>query len=298
MLDHHWPTVPKWDDVTTLTGRYILDHTDGVDLVAWGSPCQDLSVAGRRAGLAGERSGLFHQGIRIITELRELSNGKYPRWSVWENVVGALSSNGGADFGEVLHEMDEAGACFSEWAVLDAQYFGVPHRRRRVFVISCFDHSTADRCGDKILAVEQGSRRSVEKSDPARENLADGVANCLRVGSGVGERGDGTGNLIVIDRAMFNQGENALYEPFAGEADTMPSLVAKGPHAVAHNSQVRRLTPVECERLMEWPDNHTAIGTNGSIADTSRYKMCGNGVVSPVAQWIAGQINTQEGNKT
>ena len=158
VLDHHWPDVPKWDDVSTLTGQYILDHCDGVDVVAWGSPCQDLSLAGKRAGLSGERSGLFHQGIRIIKELRELSNGKSPTWSIWENVVGALSSNGGADFGEVLYEMDEAGACFSEWAVLDAQYFGVPQRRRRVFVISCFDSATSERCPEKILAV--GESRS------------------------------------------------------------------------------------------------------------------------------------------
>ena len=211
VLDHHWPTVPKWDDVTTLTGRYILDHTDGVDLVAWGSPCQDLSLAGKRAGLSGERSGLFHEGIRIIKELRELSNGQYPRWSVWENVVGALSSNGGADFGEVLHEMDEAGACFSEWAVLDAQYFGVPQRRRRVFVISCFDHSTADRCGDKILAVEQGRRGDSAKGEPSGKDTSGEVANCLRVGSGVGERGDGSDNLVVNNGEQLTESEQTLF---------------------------------------------------------------------------------------
>ena len=154
-----------------------MEHTDGVDLVAWGSPCQDLSLAGKRAGLSGERSGLFHQGIRIIKELRELSNGQYPTWSVWENVVGALSSNGGADFGEVLHEMDEAGACFSEWAVLDAQYFGVPQRRRRVFVLSCFDSATAAGCPDKILVVGESSRGDSSKGKPAREDSAAEVAD-------------------------------------------------------------------------------------------------------------------------
>ena len=166
VLDHHWPNVPKWDDVSTLTGAHILEATGGVDVVAWGSPCQDLSLAGKRAGLSGERSGLFHQGIRIIKELRELSNGIYPTWSIWENVVGALSSNGGSDFGEVLHEMDEAGACFSEWVVLDAQYFGVPQRRRRVFVISCFDPATAAGCPDKIFAVGESRSGDSAKSKP------------------------------------------------------------------------------------------------------------------------------------
>ena len=170
VLDYHWPDVPKWDDVSTLTGAHILEATGGVDVVAWGSPCQDLSLAGKRAGLSGERSGLFHQGIRIIKELRELSNGTYPTWSIWENVVGALSSNGGADFGEVLHEMDEAGACFSEWVVLDAQYFGVPQRRRRVFVISCFDPATAAGCPDKLFAVGESRPGNSAKGKPSRQD--------------------------------------------------------------------------------------------------------------------------------
>ena len=198
VLDHHWPTVPKWDDVTTLTGRHILDSVDGVDVVAWGSPCQDLSLAGKRAGLAGERSGLFHEGIRIIKELRELSGGKYPTWSVWENVVGALSSNGGADFGEVLYEMDEAGACFSEWVVLDAQYFGVPQRRRRVFVVSCFDSATAARCPEPLFVVEQGGGGDSASRKPSRKSSSGQVASSLRVGSGVGERGDGSDNLVAV----------------------------------------------------------------------------------------------------
>jgi DNA (cytosine-5)-methyltransferase 1 len=139
VLDYHWPQVPKWDDVSTLTGAHILEMTGGVDVVAWGSPCQDLSLAGKRAGLTGERSGLFHQGIRIIKELRELSNGKYPTWSIWENVTGALSSNRGADFGEVLNTLAESGSVGIEWRVLDSQFFGVPQRRRRVFVVSCFN---------------------------------------------------------------------------------------------------------------------------------------------------------------
>lgn len=293
VLDHHWPDVPKWDDVSTLTGEYILKHTDGVDVVAWGSPCQDLSLAGKRAGLSGERSGLFHQGIRIIKELRELSNGKYPTWSVWENVVGALSSNGGADFGEVLYEMDEAGACFSEWAVLDAQYFGVPQRRRRVFVISCFDPATADRCGDKILAVEQSGGGDSAKGKPARKGSAgevaestgtsgstfrmkafgdyayDGTASAIKArdykdatdivvepalsfdtqfGSNANVFEDQSPTLkatqtapsvahtpILIDRAAYNQGENAQYNPIISEDPVIPALVARGPHAVGQD---------------------------------------------------------------
>ena len=367
VLDYHWPDVPKWDDVSTLTGAHILEATGGVDVVAWGSPCQDLSLAGKRAGLSGERSGLFHQGIRIIKELRELSNGTYPTWSIWENVVGALSSNGGADFGEVLHEMDEAGACFSEWVVLDAQYFGVPQRRRRVFVISCFDSATAAGCPDKIFAVGESRSGNSAKGKPkgqdssgtsktsfgnsgfqrwseqdnavtlsardhkssntlvveeqpvaytvrnregkpgggkgplvsedtsltlARANdqvlFVEPVANTLRVGSGVGERGDGSDNLIV---EPFTPGSIGTYVDGVGTLRASGGDLGGGSETlVVGTMQVRRLTPIECERLMGWPDDHTAIGANGPVSDTNRYKMCGNGVASPVAQWIAEHL--------
>ena len=201
-LDHHWPDIPKWDDVSTLTGQYILDHCDGVDVVAWGSPCQDLSVAGKRAGLTGERSGLFHQGIRIIKELRELSNGKYPTWSIWENVAGALSSNNGADFGEVLYEMDEAGACFSEWSMLDAQYFGVPQRRRRVFVLSCFDSAIAARCPEKILTVGESSGGNSAKSKPSRQDAAFKASESVGTSSqwAAGENADGVLTTSVTSK--------------------------------------------------------------------------------------------------
>ena len=322
VLRHRWPDVPKWDDVSTLTGRHIIDTVGHVDVVAWGSPCQDLSVAGRRAGLAGERSGLFHQGIRIIKELREITDGKSPTWSVWENVYGALSSNGGADFGEVLWEMDEAGACFSEWAVLDAQYFGVPQRRRRVFVASCFDSGTAERCPSPLFPVAESGAGDSAKSRQKRQGLAAEVASSLRVGSGVGERGDGTDNLIVeVDPIGFIHTQGLSAQP---STEAFPTLrtegngmaVAQEPlqvdgspiaatlrgfghgwqgqhnttNSVVSDMVVRRLTPVECERLMGWPDNHTAVGVNGPVSDTNRYKMCGNGVASPVAAWIGKHL--------
>jgi DNA (cytosine-5)-methyltransferase 1 len=182
ILERHWPDTPRWTDVSTLMGAYVLQHAPIIDVVAWGSPCQDLSVAGKRAGLGGERSGLFHEGIRIIKEIREITNGQYPRFSIWENVAGALSSSNGADFGEVLYEMDEAGACFSEWRLLDAQYFGVPQRRRRVFVISVFDSATAARCPDPLLPVCEGVRGDIETGGTEREEPARTVEQSLTVG--------------------------------------------------------------------------------------------------------------------
>jgi DNA (cytosine-5)-methyltransferase 1 len=179
ILNKHWPHVPKWEDVSTLTGKHILTHAPVIDVVAWGSPCQDLSVAGKRGGLEGERSGLFHEGIRIIKELRKETNGQYPRISIWENVVGALNSNRGADFGIIINEMAEAGALVIEWAVLDAQYFGVPQRRRRVFVIAIFDPVLAERCPSPLLPVAESLPGHLAKGKPARKSSASKTATSV-----------------------------------------------------------------------------------------------------------------------
>lgn len=147
VLARHWPDVPRWGDVAEVDGAAIPP----VDLITFGSPCQDLSVAGKRAGLEGSRSSLFYEAIRIIKEMRDATDNEFPKWGIWENVVGALSSNGGADFGAVLDSLADAGAVVIEWAVLDARWFGVPQRRRRVFVVAGFD--PAIRCPDPLLPV-------------------------------------------------------------------------------------------------------------------------------------------------
>ena len=186
VLDKHWPNVPKWGDVSTLTGAYVLEKAGAPEVIAWGSPCQDLSVAGKRAGLAGAKSGLFHEGIRIIKEIRELTNNEYPKFSIWENVPGALSSNGGADFGVVLDEMAEAGALELEWAVLDAQYFGVAQRRRRIFLVAVFDPADASRSRGKILPVAEG----LPRNSKARGKKGKG-ASAATAGGAVASGGEG-----------------------------------------------------------------------------------------------------------
>jgi DNA-cytosine methyltransferase len=172
ILNKHWPDVPKWLDVSNVNGAEIPP----VDCIIFGSPCQDLSVAGKRAGLEGERSGLFHEAVRIIKEMRDATNGTFPRWTVWENVAGALSSNNGRDFGTVINEMAKAGAHLQEFALLDAQHFGVPQRRRRVFLVSCFDSATADRCPDPLLPVTESVRGDTKKSKQKRKEPASQVA--------------------------------------------------------------------------------------------------------------------------
>lgn len=151
VLAHHYPTVPNLGDVTKVTEADIA-ALGPIDLVVFGSPCQDLSVAGKRRGLAGERSGLFHTAMDIIGWARKHCG---CRWALWENVPGAFSSNQGRDFAAVVEQM--AGVAVDvprsgwgtegvalgeeglvEWAVLDAQWFGVAQRRRRVFALADF----------------------------------------------------------------------------------------------------------------------------------------------------------------
>jgi len=160
VLGYHWPDVPKWWDVSDVSGKELPP----VDVITFGSPCQDLSVAGKRAGLEGGRSGLFFEATRIIKEMRHATGNTFPRWAIWENVAGAFNSSGGDDFEAVLQEMGNLGSCHLEWHCLDAQFFGVPQRRRRVFVIACFDSAILERGGQPICAVPEGRRRNSKKS--------------------------------------------------------------------------------------------------------------------------------------
>jgi DNA (cytosine-5)-methyltransferase 1 len=366
ILERHWPQVPKWGDITTLTGKEILRHGTPPDVVAWGSPCQDLSVAGKRAGLEGERSGLFHEGIRIINELRKETNNEYPKISIWENVAGALSSNRGADFGVIIDEMAKAGAMVIEWGLLDAQHFGIPQRRRRVFCIAIFNSATATNCPNPLLPIGESLRGNPKKGKPKRKSAANtltegfgtggGIVNAIGasiyhhgtvvnqdVGSGhlvVGALAardyKGVGNQYVAENkcvvepmlafdtqfgsnanvfedqsptlkasqaapsVAYSVREDAKANTFsATELDYANALSALRPSPQSHHAQmfitepmaVRRLTPLECERLMGWPDDHTRYKADGTEqADTHRYKQCGNGVASPVAEWIGRQL--------
>lgn len=188
-------------------------EVEPVDVVIGGSPCQDLSVAGKRAGLDGERSGLFMEQIRIIKEMRYATNGINPRYMVWENVPGAFSSNKGEDFRVVLEETakiaDEttviprpdkgkwtnAGVVVGDgwsiaWRVFDAQFWGVPQRRRRIALVADFGGQSAP----EILFESYGVQGDSAESGATGERFAGDVANCFRE-TGVGYWGEGVGAL-------------------------------------------------------------------------------------------------------
>ena len=147
VLQKQFPNTTHLEDVKNVTGQQLFDlgfNSDGI--IVGGFPCQDLSVAGKRAGLAGDRSGLFFEVTRILEETKA-------KYFILENVPGLLSSNKGRDMGTVVGTLDELGYSVA-WRVLDAQYFGVPQRRRRVFIIGCLGDDW--RTPAEILAIAEG----------------------------------------------------------------------------------------------------------------------------------------------
>lgn len=171
-----FPNMKHLGDITKIKGSEI----EPVDIITFGSPCQDMSVAGKREGLDGNRSCLFYEAIRIIKEMREDTNGKYPRYIVWENVPGAFSSNKGEDFKAVLTEIckvkdsevsipkprkwEKAGRIMGDsysvaWRVFDAQFWGVPQRRQRIYLIADFNGRSA---GEILFESEGLSGYSAE----------------------------------------------------------------------------------------------------------------------------------------
>jgi DNA (cytosine-5)-methyltransferase 1 len=162
VLDKHWPNVPKHDDVRT--AKEWADEiglVGSTDLVCGGFPCQDVSVAGKRAGIAGSRSGLFFDALEFAVHIKA-------NYLILENVPGLLSSNNGRDFGVVITEMANAGYRHIEWRLLDSQFFGVPQRRKRIFIVGC----TADRSGQPIFIEREGLPGNIEQIRETRQDTA------------------------------------------------------------------------------------------------------------------------------
>ena len=200
-------------DITQINGAEI----EPVDIITFGSPCQDLSVAGKRDGLEGKRSNLFYQAVRIIREMREATNGVYPRIAVWENVPGAFSSNGGQDFRAVIKEIAESeipmpksgrwatagmvrgNGRSAAWRVLDAQYFGIAQRRKRIFLVCDF---AGQRAGE-ILFEQSGLPWNFKESGEKREETSTGVGDGVDVAKSYGLVSKGNGEAwITPERHM------------------------------------------------------------------------------------------------
>lgn len=289
VLARHWPHVERVTDVREVRGLQLCavddeagrvggdveaghdsrrahsePATEGatVDLVFGGFPCQDISVAGKRAGLSGERSGLWFEFARVIDELR-------PRWVCIENVAGLLSSGRppGADLGLILDTLVELGYGVA-WRTLDAQFFGVPQRRRRVFLVGCLgDHTAAS----AVLAVREGGAGDSQAGGAAGED----VALSLRASTGSRGTDDPDRMTFIPDTAYALAARNAKGVSLLESQDTF----------VGATQGVRRLTPIECERLQGFPDGWTE-----GQADSHRYRQLGNAVCVPVAEYIGHRL--------
>ena len=281
-------------DITKISGYTVPT----VDCVIGGSPCQDLSVAGKRAGLDGERSGLFMEQIRIIKEMRENDrrNGRAdelirPRYMLWENVPGALSSNKGEDFRIVLEETakiaDEnaviprpangkwttSGCILADgwsiaWRILDAQFWGVPQRRRRIALVADFGGQSAP----EILFERKGVSRNIESSGAPRERITADTQGS----SGVHDRARAPrGGVISLDRAAYNQGQNAQFDIGISDDGVAQTVVAKGPGAVAYvlenhpqDSRIGFASDNVCPTL------HKQMGTGGNNTPMVMQPLC------------------------
>jgi DNA (cytosine-5)-methyltransferase 1 len=372
VLEHHWPEVERRGDVREIDartfcrgGRHLAGTGPGadaervrhgwrdevnktVDLVYGGFPCQDVSVAGKRAGLSGERSSLWFEFERIVSILR-------PRWVVIENVPGLLSSGSqsGADFGVVLRGLVELGYGVA-WRILDARFFGVPQRRRRVFVVGCAGDApraaqvlavcescgghppTRGETGQDIAFTLDGGARGTSCDLPmtayalpaSARGTGDGHGNAwnttyLPVGSRLdggmarplvaresGYRMDLESETFVVSAPIRASDGHHGWSGGRGDgtdnpvAQTLSSSYVKttasgGRHGsqrpvnvVVHGAEgVRRLTPLECERLQGFPDDWTGVHVDGRlIADAHRYRMLGNAVATPCAQWLGHRL--------
>ena len=242
-----FPNMKHYGDISTIDGSEL----EPVDIISFGSPCQNLSVAGKREGLDGDRSSLFYEAIRIVKEMREATNGKYPRYIVWENVPGAFSSNKGEDFKAVLTEIckvkdeqvsiskpakwENAGRIMGDgfsiaWRLLDAQYWGVPQRRQRIYLVADFDGGSAG----KILFESEGLSGYSAQGFKSWQNAANGITE------GVGETGG-------QDSLMFeNHSQDTRYRGPLAVAQTVSSTYGTGGNNQPFVVQTPKTLKVRC----------------------------------------------------
>ena len=370
-------------DITKIHG----DQIEPVDCITFGSPCQDLSMAGKRLGFDGNRSVLFLDAARIIKEMRIATNGMYPTFAVWENVPGAFSSNGGEDFRTVLEELariaqpdvsiprpsgkggrwSKAGAIAGNgwslaWRQLDAQYWGVPQRRKRIVLVVDFGGQRAPEILFERTSLSGNPDESIKTWEATPGHSQTSPSGCDRGGKSYtlkirsGCEGGGKGALVrteksatlstLQDQTLFqpvvfdNHAQDARYSELKGvcptvtarwgtgggntpivvrqtfneqsfshykESDKCSTLKAKAGN-IGNGSEclivekvvrwiVRRLTPVECERLQGFPDGYTDIGDwtdskgkKHKYADSPRYKALGNSIALPQWFWLVQKM--------
>ena len=310
LLKQKSPAVKNYGDIT----QYEKWNIGQFDILVGGTPCQSFSIAGKRGGTADERGALMYAYLGIVETYR-------PRWVIWENVPGVLSSNSGYDFTSFLAGLEECGYGWA-YRVLDAQYFGVPQRRRRVFVVGHIDNRT-DRAAEVLFEPESmcgdittGKTQKQETSERVGESTEstyfrrggnykyhkDTRASTLR-NTASPDYFDlvlASGKQFSGDVFVINGRQNPCVTAKAGAVDTFSHTNCIG-YAGSKQQKIRRLTPLECERLQGFPDNYTQIEWRGKpveqCPDSLRYKAIGNSMAVPVMRWIGERIKKTEGEK-
>ena len=257
---HNFQNANYIGDITSIHGG---DFTD-IDIITFGSPCQDFSLAGKRAGLAGTRSSLIQHAIALIADIR-------PSVFVWENVKGAFSSNAGADFWAIIQAFANIGDYTIEWQLLNTSWV-LPQNRERIYLIG----HLAGRSEPGVFPIREDDFFTTEKAQIQSQTP---ICTTLKA----------SGSMRVEDTYIIPK-----------EANT---LTGGGKSGGLHSDMtviggVRRLTEIECERLQGFPDNYTQYGTYKDkikrISKTQRYKLIGNAVTVDIVELIAKRLKFTE----
>jgi len=314
-----------------------------IDLITFGSPCQDFSLAGKRSGMSGDRSSLILEAIRLIGECR-------PGVFIWENVKGTFSSNAGEDFAAILQAFANIGGYRLEWQLLNTSWF-LPQNRERIYLVGystkpgrnwrgvfpvgeetenfkrtqqtqggraimptiCSAYSKIPTDGGylKIKSATKQGYEVAEEGDSINFSNPDSKTRRGRVGKGKAQTLDTAANQAVVqpnytykkvnetieNPDSFKEGETMALDFYNQSVRNESPCLTDPKHAnigVFNGYRIRRLTPIECERLQGFPDNHTEYGIYDGevkkISNTQRYKQCGNAVTVDVVQAIAEKI--------
>lgn len=298
VLKARYPDVPNLGDITKIT-KEQLNALGKIDLIVGGSPCQGFSVAGYQKGLNDERSQLALEYLRIIADTT-------PEWILWENVPGVFCTNRGMDFRKFIYQITKLGyGC--AWRVFDAQYFGVPQRRRRVFLVGRLGGGA--NAAAKVLFECESMSGNIKKSDGEKENITPATQTSIRKTSNIvfdfthacdvvrqgntspsltAHMGEGGNNVpVVFSESSFGQFK---------EHETAGTLKASGGNLGGGSEnlyfdvmyRLRKLTPKECLRLQGFPDDW--FENVEGYSDTAAYKAIGNSMAVPVMKWIGERI--------
>tara|TARA_B100000780_G_scaffold100259_1_gene70016 strand:- start:51 stop:992 length:942 start_codon:yes stop_codon:yes gene_type:complete len=243
-----------------------------IDLITFGSPCQDFSLAGKRKGMQGAKSSLISEAIRLISECR-------PRFFVWENVKGTFSSNNSEDFWAIIQAFTNIGGYRLEWQLLNTSWF-LPQNRERIYLVGYL----GEKSGKEIFPIKENAKK-INELQRQQANTNTLTTRYTATGSG----------SYITERKFIPQkiGDYRYDEGFRWRKDNnSPTLTLLSSKIYIKKKEIRRLTPLECERLQGFPDNWTQKGCNDLISDGQRYKMCGNAVTVDVVEAVAKKIKS------